>query len=238
MGVRLYHPHIGRFLQPDPVDGGSATAYDYCTADPINCTDLDGRLFGIKLPSLSTVVSVVKKAAAVVAPIAAMASIIPGPIGAAAAGISAAAYAVNGNLKQAAIMAATAAAAFVGAGAVGAAAVLAVKAVAKVAARVVPKITKALGPSNRLLKITSTSMLGVRAFKSRIVGAGSRLFGNKTMNAAGVQGLFNRAGSFVRVGWSVVGAKKFIGVSAARSVFRVAVGKKHLDLFYGPWAPW
>jgi len=43
MGVRLYSPALGRFLQVDPVVGGSATAYDYCNADPANCVDLDGR---------------------------------------------------------------------------------------------------------------------------------------------------------------------------------------------------
>ncbi len=43
MGVRLYIPQLGRFLQVDPVLGGSATTYDYCNADPINCTDHDGK---------------------------------------------------------------------------------------------------------------------------------------------------------------------------------------------------
>lgn len=43
MGARLYVPAIGRFLQTDPVQGGSANDYDYCNADPINCTDLDGQ---------------------------------------------------------------------------------------------------------------------------------------------------------------------------------------------------
>lgn len=42
MGARLYSPAIGRFLQTDPITGGSATAYDYCNADPVNCTDLEG----------------------------------------------------------------------------------------------------------------------------------------------------------------------------------------------------
>ncbi|MEU8270769.1 DNRLRE domain-containing protein [Sphaerisporangium sp. NPDC049002] len=46
MGVRLYNPTTGRFLQVDPVVGGSANAYDYCNADPINCRDLDGRCPG------------------------------------------------------------------------------------------------------------------------------------------------------------------------------------------------
>ncbi|WP_405086000.1 RHS repeat-associated core domain-containing protein [Microbispora sp. NBC_01389] len=43
MGVRLYNPATGRFLQIDPVVGGNANAYDYCGADPINCRDLDGQ---------------------------------------------------------------------------------------------------------------------------------------------------------------------------------------------------
>ncbi|SDP44039.1 RHS repeat-associated core domain-containing protein, partial [Actinacidiphila guanduensis] len=43
MGARLYDPTLGRFLQTDPVPGGSANAYDYCTADPINCYDLNGQ---------------------------------------------------------------------------------------------------------------------------------------------------------------------------------------------------
>ena len=43
MGERLYAPALGRFLQTDPIKGGNANNYDYCTADPINCTDLNGR---------------------------------------------------------------------------------------------------------------------------------------------------------------------------------------------------
>ncbi len=43
MGVRLYDPTAGRFLQTDPVPGGSANAYDYVTADPLNSYDLDGK---------------------------------------------------------------------------------------------------------------------------------------------------------------------------------------------------
>jgi RHS repeat-associated protein len=42
MGARLYSPVLGRFLQVDPVPGGSANAYDYCSADPISCVDLAG----------------------------------------------------------------------------------------------------------------------------------------------------------------------------------------------------
>ncbi|HKY15822.1 MAG TPA: RHS repeat-associated core domain-containing protein, partial [Microthrixaceae bacterium] len=43
MGARPYNPDLGRFLQIDPIEGGSANDYDYCNADPINCTDLDGQ---------------------------------------------------------------------------------------------------------------------------------------------------------------------------------------------------
>jgi hypothetical protein len=42
MGQRVYQPQIGRFLQTDPVEGGSANAYDYTSQDPVNSSDLDG----------------------------------------------------------------------------------------------------------------------------------------------------------------------------------------------------
>ena len=42
MGRRVYSPSLGRFLSVDPVQGGSANAYEYCVADPISCRDLDG----------------------------------------------------------------------------------------------------------------------------------------------------------------------------------------------------
>ncbi|MGK9465182.1 RHS repeat-associated core domain-containing protein (plasmid) [Streptomyces sp. G6] len=43
MGVRLYNPATGRFLQVDPVVGGSRNAYEYAAGNPVSNYDLDGR---------------------------------------------------------------------------------------------------------------------------------------------------------------------------------------------------
>ena len=42
MGARVYIPALGRFIQLDPVVGGSANGYDYANQDPINNTDPTG----------------------------------------------------------------------------------------------------------------------------------------------------------------------------------------------------
>jgi RHS repeat-associated protein len=42
MGARSYVPQIGRFLQTDPIPGGSANAYAYGSADPVNSSDPSG----------------------------------------------------------------------------------------------------------------------------------------------------------------------------------------------------
>ncbi len=51
MGVRSYVPAMGRFISSDPVLGGSANAYDYADADPVNGLDLTGekacKIYGV-----------------------------------------------------------------------------------------------------------------------------------------------------------------------------------------------
>ncbi|MFD6394561.1 PA14 domain-containing protein [Nocardia sp. NPDC060259] len=42
MGARTYLPILGRFLQTDPISGGSANDYEYVNGDPINQLDLTG----------------------------------------------------------------------------------------------------------------------------------------------------------------------------------------------------
>jgi hypothetical protein len=42
MGVQSYNSQTGRFLSTDPIYGGNANPYDYCSGDPINCTDISG----------------------------------------------------------------------------------------------------------------------------------------------------------------------------------------------------
>ena len=153
MGVRLYQPATGRFMSPDPVPGGSASAYDYCNADPVNCTDLGGTFsFG----SLLNVVAAVGE----------VASIIPGPIGAAAAGVSAVAYAAQGNTAKAIEMGITAAAALVGAGAV-----------VRVAARAV-NVARAAGQAARaaprLARAGSTVASRARAAVARVTSTARR----------------------------------------------------------------
>jgi RHS repeat-associated protein len=44
MGARSYIPQLGRFLQTDPIPGGSANAYAYTFGDPVNSSDPSGEL--------------------------------------------------------------------------------------------------------------------------------------------------------------------------------------------------
>jgi len=140
MGVRLYAPNLGRFLQVDPAPGGSATAYDYCNADPVNCTDLNGTWGWSSL----------KKALNVVAVVASYASMIPGPIGTIAGVVSGVCYAATGNWAEAAWAFGGAAAALVGAGAAVKVAKVAVTTVR--AARTASKLANAASKASRALR--------------------------------------------------------------------------------------
>ncbi len=220
MGVRLYHPATGRFLQTDQVAGGSASAYDYCNADPVNCTDLAGTFSWKGLV----------KAVAVVGEVA---SVIPGPVGAVAAGLSTVAYAASGNKGKALEMAGTIVAAAVGAGAV----LGAVKAV-KIARAAAPAVKTAIRVAKSNRAVLSNSKVWSAAFKSKTFGAKSKLFGDVYSGAA-KPGVLNRGR--VQIGWSGARVAKANGRKVARTVFRIAIkgpsGKSrvHFDIGWGPY---
>lgn len=48
MGARIYLPTLGRFLEPDPVPGGTPNGYTY-VLDPVNFSDYSGAFLGIHI---------------------------------------------------------------------------------------------------------------------------------------------------------------------------------------------
>ncbi|MET7426033.1 RHS repeat-associated core domain-containing protein [Dactylosporangium sp. NPDC005555] len=100
MGVRLYNPATGRFLQADPVTGGSCTDYEYGCGDPVNNTDLDGRKCAKGLGWACATGKWVVKNRGTVATIAATATCLVPAIGwAACAGAQAAAYGIRAQQR-------------------------------------------------------------------------------------------------------------------------------------------
>ncbi|WP_449385976.1 RHS repeat-associated core domain-containing protein [Cellulomonas soli] len=181
MGVRLYSPVTGRFLQTDPVPGGSASAYDYCNADPVNCTDLGGT-FSWK--GLAKVVAVVAETASM---------FVPGPVGAAVGALAAGAYLAAGDKDAAKMAAIGAAATLVGAG-------LAVAAVK--AARVV-KTAQTLGRlatrgAQKVARAATEVQLQYRAARSyRLVG--ELRYGAKALKRGGEKRSYQTSPSFARM---------------------------------------
>jgi RHS repeat-associated protein len=100
MGNREYSPEAGRFLQRDPLIGGSTNAYEYALGDPWNNTDPSGNMSIGKWVGLA--VSVIASAVLSIATAGAYAAIAAATIGAAVKGaamsfaVGAAAGAVSG----------------------------------------------------------------------------------------------------------------------------------------------
>ncbi|WP_433273831.1 polymorphic toxin-type HINT domain-containing protein [Actinosynnema sp. CS-041913] len=103
LGAREYDPETGRFISVDPVidedDPQQLHGYLYANNNPYTYSDPDGLFWS----------GLLKK----VAKVAELASWVPGPVGAAAGAVSAAAYLATGNKKKAAEMAIGAAASLV-----------------------------------------------------------------------------------------------------------------------------
>lgn len=147
MGARVYDPASGRFFQVDPEPGGNATAYDYCSGDPVNCTDLDGRWSWR---------SAFRSVARVAAQVGELASWIPGPIGVIGAGVAAGAYAATGNWRKAGEMALVGAANFVGGGAAVRIGLRVVKASAKWGRKVGSGATRRFRPAARSCRLPNS----------------------------------------------------------------------------------
>lgn len=179
MGARVYLSKLGRFLQADPVEGGTENAYVY-PPDPINDFDLDGT-WGI---NWKAVVHAVTKAAEIV-------SYVPGPIGMVASGVAVAGNLAQGNWRGAA----SAAVGLIPGGKLfGAGAALAAHAVSggvaiaavKMGPKVISRVAKSVSPFSKKTGINS-----------RLFGLGGQAkYSSMTLR----KGILNN-NNILRIGW-------------------------------------
>ena len=157
MGARVYLPVLGRFLQVDPVEGGTDNNYAYAN-DPVNEFDLDGNW------GWGDVWNIAKKVVKVATKVAEVASFIPGPIGMVSSGVAVAGNLAQGNVAGAAM----AAVGFIPGGKAVAALASKSKLGASVLAKVMTFQAKARG-------------IGVNSKIFGYAAHGTYSFGNKTM---------------------------------------------------------
>jgi hypothetical protein len=86
---------------------------------------------------------------------------------------------------------------------------------------------------NATRAVLSSARIGNRLYKSRSLGATSRLLGDKYSGAA-KPGLL-QGGKRWGLGWSGKTAVKVNGKKRARTVLRMKMRGRHFDLFHGPW---
>ncbi|MFE3114369.1 polymorphic toxin-type HINT domain-containing protein, partial [Kitasatospora indigofera] len=190
--------------QIDPVPGGNASPYDYCTGDPVNCTDLDGN-WGFSF----------KKILNVVAKVAEVASYIPGPIGGIAAAVSAVSYAATGNWAKAAEMTITAAASLVGANTAVKAAITTVK-----ATRAATRVGKAASAAKTAYRNTAAAAKRIFSRCNSFTPDTLVLMGDGS----------HKPISEITIGDQVIASDPATGESASEPVLDVIVGygDKHL----------
>lgn len=219
MGARVYVPTLGRFLQTDPVEGGTQNDYVYPN-DPINSSDFEGTFFWFVVGIALAVMEVVDWA--ITAKDAH--DCVQGSAGSCAeAGTSVALNLLPGpSLK------------WLNRGAD------AVKSVT--AAKTVENVTNIVTKVEKTTDISSKMSLTNKFIDSKWVGVNSRIFGNNSIpNTVGfnskVIGILNSPGRQFKIGWSRAPGNVY--------TFRIGILNKvgsnksihHIDFIKGPKIP-